>query len=286
MQSPRARLEKACAKINLTLEVLGRRDDGYHEIASVMQAIDLCDTLHFQLEESICLASDVPQFVSPHNLVFKAIRMLQDATGSRLGVFVSLKKNIPPASGLGGGSSDAALTLQAVNELWKLNLSRDKLRDLATSLGSDVPFFLCDGTTALLQGRGEKIARLPRLVKTWVAIVKPPIEIANKTREMYARLRQSHFSDGGYTRRMVEMIKKRKAVKVEMCHNVFDDIAFACLPGLDEYRLRFLAAGASQVHLAGSGPALFSLVADKAQGEDIYRRLKHDKVEVYLAETI
>jgi 4-diphosphocytidyl-2-C-methyl-D-erythritol kinase len=124
------------------------------------------------------------------------------------------------------------------------------------------------------------------LVKTWVVLVKPPIEIANKTQEMYARLRPSHFSDGGYTWRMIEMIEKGETIKAEMCHNVFYDIAFASLPGLDEYRLQFLAAGAPQVHLAGSGPALFSLVEDRAQGEDIYRRLKQDKVEVYLAETI
>jgi 4-diphosphocytidyl-2-C-methyl-D-erythritol kinase len=286
MHKPRVKLEKACAKINLTLEVLGRRDDGYHEIAGVMQAIDLCDTLHFGLEDHIHLACNVPQLVSPNNLVFKAVRLLQDATGSRLGISVSLEKGIPLASGLGGGSSDAAVTLQAVNELWELNLSREELRDIAFSLGSDVPFFLCDGTTALVQGRGERVTRLPRLVKTWVVLVKPPIEIANKTQEMYARLRPSHFSDGGYTRRMVEVIKKRETIKAEMCHNVFYDIAFASLPGLDGYRLRFLAAGAPQVYLAGSGPALFSLVEGRAQGEDIYRRLKQDKVEVYLAETI
>jgi 4-diphosphocytidyl-2-C-methyl-D-erythritol kinase len=279
-------LEKACAKINLTLEVLDRRDDGYHEITSVVQAIDLCDTLHFRLEEHIHLACDIPELVSPHNLAFRAVRLLQDTTGSRLGVSVLLEKGIPLASGLGGGSSDAATTLQAVSELWELNLSRDKLRDMAASLGSDVPFFLCDGTTALVQGRGERVTRLPRLIKTWVVLAKPPIEIANKTREMYARLRPTHFSDGGYTRRMVEVIKRGETIKAEMCHNVFDDIAFASVPGLDEYRLRFLAAGATQVHLAGSGPALFSLMEGEAQSEGIYRRLKQDKVEAYLAETI
>jgi 4-diphosphocytidyl-2-C-methyl-D-erythritol kinase len=286
MAQPRVKLEKAYAKINLTLEVLGKRDDGYHEIASVTQAISLCDTLHFRLEDSIRLACNVPQLVSPNNLVFKAIRMLQDATGSRLGVFVSLEKKIPLSSGLGGGSSDAAVTLRALNELWELNLSREKLQDMAASLGSDVPFFLCDGATALVQGRGERITRLPRLVKTWVVLVKPPIEIANKTQEMYARLRPCHFSDGGYARKMVETIKRGETIKAEMCRNVFDDVAFASLPGLDEYRLQFLAAGATQVHLAGSGPALFSLMEGRAQAEDIYRCLKQNKVEVYLTETI
>jgi len=276
---------KAYAKINLTLEVIGKREDGYHEIASVIQAIDLCDILSFQPREHIYLACEVPQLVSPNNLVFKAAKLLQDFTGSSGGAAISLEKAIPLASGLGGGSSDAAATLQALNEIWGLNLAPENLKRIAANLGSDIFFFLSGGTTALVEGRGEKVTRLPPLPKTWVILIRPPIEIANKTQKMYASLDPSHFTQGKSTQKVVELIKRGDRITPQFCYNVFDEVAFSFFPGLDEYRLRFLAAGASQVHLAGTGPTLFTLVEERAQGEEICRRLKKERVEVYLTET-
>ena len=280
------RSEKACAKINLTLEVIGQRDDGYHEIASVVQAIDLCDTVYFQPGEHVRLSCNIPELVSPDNLVAKAVRLLQDVADSIPGVSISVEKTIPMAGGLGGGSSDAAVTLRALNEIWALNLDAERLRSIATKLGSDVPFFLCHGATALVQGRGERVTPLPSLAKTWVVVVRPPINMANKTQEMYSRLDPSRFTGGKYTQRMVGLIERRERIDPRFCYNVFDDIAFSSLAGLEDYRLRFLAAGAGQVHLAGSGPALFSLVADKAQGEKICRQLEKEKLEIYLVHTL
>jgi len=277
---------KACAKINLTLEVLSKREDGYHQIASVVQAIDLCDTLSFQPREHIYLACNIPQLVSPNNLVFKVAKLLQDFTGSSNGVAISLKKAIPLASGLGGGSSDAAVTLQALNEILGLNLNQDNLERVAPNLGSDISFFLCGGMTALVQGRGEKVTRLPPLPKTWVILIKPPIYITNKTQKMYASLDPSHFTRGKPTQRVVELIKQGERITPKLCYNVFDNIAFSFFPGLEEYRLRFLAAGADEIHLAGSGPTLFTLTEDKAQAEKICHQLKKGKGEVYLAETL
>jgi len=277
---------KAYAKINLTLEVIGKREDGYHEIASVVQAIDLCDILSFQPREHIYLACNISQLVSPNNLVFKAAKSLQDFTGSSDGVAISLEKAIPLASGLGGGSSDAAVTLQALNEIWGLNLTAENLKRIAANLGSDISFFLSGGTTALVEGRGEKVTRLPPLPKTWVILVKPPIEIANKTQKMYASLDPSHFTQGESTQKVVEIIKRGERVAPQFCYNVFDEVAFSFFPGLDEYRLRFLAAGASQVHLAGTGPTLFTLEEERAQGEEIFRRLRKERIEVYLTETL
>jgi len=277
---------KACAKINLTLEVIGKREDGYHEIASVVQAIDLCDALSFQPRKHIYLACNIPQLVSPNNLVFKVVKLLQDFTGSSHGVAISLEKAIPLASGLGGGSSDAAVTLQVLNEIWGLNLTSDDLKKMAANLGSDIFFFLCGGRTALVEGRGEKVTPLPHLPKTWVILVKPPIDIANKTQQMYTKIDPSHFTQGKSTQRVVELIKRGEKITPQVCYNAFDGIAFSFFPGLEEYRLRFLAAGASQVHLAGAGPALFTLVEERVQGEEICRRLKKERIEVYLAETL
>jgi len=277
---------EAYAKINLTLEITGKRTDGYHEIASVVQVIDLRDTLYFRPDDHISLSCSVPQLAWPGNLVIQAVKLLQDAVGTRRGVAISLDKGIPVAAGLGGGSSDAAVTLEAVKEMWGLGLGRESLCGMAARLGSDVPFFVGGGRTAVLAGRGEKVTYLPSPPRSWVVLVRPPIQIANKTREMYARVSPSQFTTGDYTRTMAEAIEKGDRVALELCYNVFDDIGFSSLGKLADYRDRFLTAGAAQVHLAGSGPALFSLVQDRSEAEDICRRLRKQNVEVYVAETV
>jgi len=277
---------EAYAKINLTLEVIGKREDGYHEIISVVQAIDLCDTFSFKPREHIRLACNVPGLVSPNNLVYRAVKSMQDFTSSSRGVDVSLKKAIPLASGLGGGSSDAATTLRALNEIWGSNLSSENLQKIAEKLGSDIFFFLQEGKTALMQGRGEKVTHLPPFPKTWIVLLKPPIDIANKTRRMYAGLAPSHFTRGQATRRMIEQIYQGGKAVNPFCYNVFEDIAFDIFTGLEEYRRCFLAAGAGNVHLAGAGPTLFTLVEEKAHGEEICHRLDKERKEVYLAQTL
>ena len=278
--------EKAWAKINLTLEVLGRRDDGYHDIASVIQVIDLGDDLTFEAAEGLRLSCNLPEMASPQNLVVKAARMLQEVAGRKLGASICLEKAVPLASGLGGGSSDAAATLRALNQMWGLNLDRERLRGIAARLGSDVPFFLAEATTALVQGRGDQVIPLSPLPETWFVLVRPPVTIANKTRQMYSRLDVSHFTAGEHTRRMVQLIEGRRRVSTQHCYNAFDSVAFSFWPQLEDCRLRFLATGASQVHLAGSGPTLFTLVADKAQGEEICLRLKRERVEGRLVRSL
>ncbi|NQT47695.1 MAG: 4-(cytidine 5'-diphospho)-2-C-methyl-D-erythritol kinase [Chloroflexi bacterium] len=280
------RSEKACAKINLTLEVVGRRDDGYHEIASVVQAIDLRDTLSFGLSQDLYLYCDVPELVSPHNLVVRAARALQAVSGSDRGISISLDKAIPLASGLGGGSSDAAATLRALDEIWGLGLGPERLKSIAAKLGSDVPFFLAGASTAAVGGRGERVALLPSLRETWVVLVRPPVDITNKTQEMYSRLTPSHFTGGEYTSRMAEAIRKGEEIDPGLCYNVFDDVVFSSFPEIEECRRRFLAAGACHVHMAGSGPTLFALVDDQYEGEEICAGLKKERVQVCSVPTL
>lgn len=283
---PKSKKWEAYAKINLTLEVVGKREDGYHEIASVVQAIDLCDTLYFQPGDHIRIASNIPSLVTPNNLVYKSVRLMQDVTSSNSGVDISLEKGIPVASGLGGGSSDAAITLRALNKIWGLDLTLEDLQKVAAKLGSDTFFFLRGGRTALVTGRGDKVTALPPLPKTWVVLLKPPVNIANKTQRMYAGLAPSNFTNGEATRRMLEPLYQRGKNVYSFCYNVFEDIAFDFFPELEEYRRCFLAAGAEKVHLAGAGPTLFTIVEEKAQGEEIYQRLDKESVIVYLAQTL
>ena len=148
------------AKVNLTLEVLGKRDDGYHEIASVMQAVSLFDTLTLSLAEDVQLIADVPELGTRDNLVYRAAELIKRVKRVDEGVEIRLNKGIPIAAGMGGGSSDAAATLLGLNLLWGLSLDTKELEGLAAQLGSDVPFFLSGGS-ALAEGRGERITPLP-----------------------------------------------------------------------------------------------------------------------------
>lgn len=276
----------AYAKINLTLEVLGRRSDGYHEVATVLQEIALKDTLSFEEHCGISLDCDYPSLKSPQNLALKAARLLQEAARSRKGVLISIKKGIPIAAGLGGASSDAAATLRALNELWELGFSLDQLLLLASRVSSDTAFFLCGGT-ALGEGRGERITPLPPLPTSWVVLFRPPIDVLpGKTESLYASLNPSHFTDGQCTKRMVELLRQRGEISPSFFFNAFERVAFTAFQRLEGYWQRFLALGADNIHLAGSGPTLFTMVSDKPHGEGLYCSLKREGLEAYLVQTI
>lgn len=283
---PGLKVSRAYAKINLTLEVTGKREDGYHQIASVMQAVDLSDTLSIEPADHLYLDCNVSALVSPNNLVYRVAKLLQDFTGVKRGSAISIDKNIPLASGLGGGSSDAMATLQTLNAIWDLNLTPDSLETIAAKLGSDTIFFLHGGGTALAEGRGEKITPLPSLPQTWVVLMKPAIDMPNKTSSMYASLGPSNFSHGEATQRIIKMLHRGEKFTITNCYNVFEKVAFSRFTVLEEYRRRFLSAGAEEVCLAGSGPTLFTLPGNEAQALEIYHQLEKEGIEVYLAKTL
>ena len=272
----------AHAKINLTLEILGRYKDGYHQIVSVMQLISLHDTLSIQSGNTLKLSCSTHQLDSSDNLVLKAAQLLQDTTGCNKGAYISLEKHIPMDSGLGGGSSDTAATLKALNELWKTNVPAKELQNLASKLGSDVPFFL-GGTTALAEGRGEKLTPLPPFPKTWIVLLRPPVNTHQKTQRMYKALKPCHFSEGQFTQKMVDFLKQHDKTTSPLCYNAFEQVAFSYFPKLEESRLALLEAGATSVHLTGAGPTLFTLVENERVGQEICSRLEGD---VHLAHTL
>ncbi len=276
----------AYAKINLTLEVLGSRDDGYHEIASVFQTIDLADSLSLQSGEGIDLECNIPDLASPQNSVLRAAKALAQETGCEKGALIRLQKHIPIGGGLGGHSADQAAALQGLNELWGLGLERQKLLQLGARLSSDTPFFL-HGGTALIQGRGEKVTPLSPLPETWLVLLTPAIEpIPDKTARLYARLSPSHFTSGHLTQRFIEQLWQGRRADDSLLFNVFEPIAFDFFPQLDWYRRQMLEAGAAAVHLAGAGPTLFALVPDRTSGEFMCNRLEDEGHQVYLVSTI
>jgi 4-diphosphocytidyl-2-C-methyl-D-erythritol kinase len=276
----------APAKVNLTLEVLAERRDGFHEIRSVAQTVSLCDRLRFQAGDRVEFRCNDPRWVSGQSLVAKAADLLREAAGCSKGAIVTLNKRIPLISGLSGDSTDAAATLRGLNQLWELGLPQEELLDLAAKLGSDVAFFLYGGT-ALLEGRGEVVTPLPPLDKMWLTLMLPPVpRMPGKTGRLYGGIRAEHYTSGEATKRLVSRLAKGGGVEPSLIFNVFDRVALDYFNGLGIYQEQFLKSGAREVHLAGSGPALFTLTRDRAAAEKISRLLKRQKLESYLTHTL
>ena len=276
----------APAKINLVLEVLGKRDDGYHEIRSLVQTISLYDVLSFELAEGISLDCTEPSLQSSDNLAVQAAELLKEVGGCEKGVKIGLEKRIPWGAGLGGGSSDAAAVLLALNKLWGLELTTSGLVGLGAKLGSDVPFFIYKGT-ALVEGRGERVAPLLASVSTWFVLLLPPLpQMPGKTQQLYARLDNRHFTQGQFTGKAVEAWSVDSHISPSLLFNVFDEVAFDAFPGLEECWERFEEAGAVGIHLAGSGPALFAPVDGEAGAEELHRRLCQQGLEAYSVSSV
>ena len=277
---------KAPAKINLTLEVLRKRPDGFHEIRSILQTIDLHDMLYIQASKDTYFKCDMEGWSAEKSLVSKVLTLLRKETGYKGGVEIMIEKRIPLVSGLGGDSSDAAALLRGLNDLWGLCLSDEKLVELATRLGSDVPFFIRGGT-ALAKEKGEIITPLPSAAGLWLVLVIPDLPLeTGKTGRMYASLKTSHFTDGTITDIVVEALKLGKPFKPAMLFNTFENVAFADFSIKRVYVDHLIKMGAPHVHLAGSGSALFTMFKDKARAEDIYSKCLIQGMKAYLAKTV
>lgn len=250
---------KAFAKLNLTLEVLGDRPDGYHEIASVMQTVSLADTLTIEQAPEFRFSCSDPTLETPDNLVVKAARFL-DPEGRR-GAAVHLRKGIPAAAGLGGGSSDAAAALFALSKVWEMDVPEQEIG----SLGSDVPFFWRGGT-AVASGRGDHVDPLPAPKECWFLILHPHVALPGKTRTLYGQIGREHWTQGRVTDQLAVRITAGRPIREAYLHNAFDAVAFDLLPELHDWRRRLLEEIANRPHLAGSGPSLFIPVADEAEG--------------------
>jgi len=271
----------APAKVNLVLEVLGK-DNDYHRISSIVQSIDLCDVLNFELDEEMRFDCDEPG-LRRDNLVTRAAGLLRESTRCGMGARIELRKSIPRGAGLGGGSSDAAATLLALNELWGLRLRVSKLVRLAFELGSDVPFFIHKGT-ALVEGSGEKVHPLPPLPPTSFVLSVPPLpRIPGKTKQMYSSLRVADFTRREFVEAALLSLRKGERPDPDVMFNVFERVAFDFFPGLDKYRRILEEAGAPRVYLAGSGPCLFAIFSDRREAAELFSRLKKQGLECYLA---
>lgn len=274
--------EKAPAKINLLLDVLRKREDGYHEVEMVMTMVDLADRL--ELEElpgdRIVLSSQagfIP--LDEKNLAFQAARLVKERCGVSRGVYMHLDKRIPVAAGLAGGSSDAAAALRGLNRLWQLGLTRRELETLGAELGSDVPFCVRGGT-AIARGRGEALESVPAPPPCWVILAKPPIAVS--TSDVYGKLRAAELAERPSLKNMLQAIRDSSYAGVcEALGNVLETVTLADYPEVRQIKDCMEKLGADGVLMSGSGPTVFGLAGRETKVARIYNGLRGFCKEVY-----
>lgn len=279
---------RAYAKINLTLDVIERRADGYHELATVMQTVDLHDTLCLTStgEGRVEIVCTRPELGNEENLAAQAARLLRERFSISQGVLIELCKRIPVAAGLGGGSSDAAAVLLALQQWWRLPLSLSELQALAATLGSDVPFFLTGGL-ALCEGRGERITPLvapwPQSMR-WLLLLKPAISIT--TARVFQALPASDYSNGSASRELVEALQEARLPQPEDFHNSLERGVLEQYLAVARAKADLLQAGASLVRLSGSGPTLYAPFPNLSSATRAQEQLQASGYELYLAHAV
>ena len=255
---------KAYAKINLGLDVIGRRDDGYHLVRMIMQTIDLYDELSFEKtgDGSITIITSNPRIpTGKSNLIWKVADQLKQEYGCNDGVMIELKKRIPMAAGMAGGSTDAAATYLALNELWNLDLSTERLCELAVRLGADIPYCICGGT-ALSEGIGEELTFLKDMPSCHIVIAKPALDVS--TAWAYTTLDSAPIKDHPDIDGMKNAIDKRDLQGItSRLGNVLEPVTAGRYPIIDDIRQVLLDNGALGARMSGSGPTVFGIFENK-----------------------
>ncbi|PFJ13360.1 4-(cytidine 5'-diphospho)-2-C-methyl-D-erythritol kinase [Bacillus cereus] len=274
-------LVKAPAKINLSLDVLGKRQDGYHEVKMIMTTIDLADRLELiELEEDRIEILSHNRYVpdDQRNLAYQAAKLLKEKFNVKKGVSITIEKTIPVAAGLAGGSSDAAATLRGLNKLWDLGLTIDELAELGAKIGSDVSFCVYGGT-AIATGRGEKIEHIKTPPSCWVILAKPHIGVS--TADVYGNLKLNRVTHPNVDK-MVDVINAGDYKGIcNTVGNVLEDVTFKMHPEVARIKAQMKRFGADAVLMSGSGPTVFGLVHHDSRMHRIYNGLKGFCEQVY-----
>lgn len=260
---------RAPAKINWFLQIPGQRDDGYHDIISLMQCVDLYDDLEFEHADSLTVVCNNPDIPLSDNTVFKAASLLRKYTSYSGGARVVLQKNIPVSAGLGGGSSDAAYTLLGLNLLWGLGLNKKKLSSIAIEIGSDVPFFL-NGPAALVEGKGKKVKSFKVKGSVVLLLVKPRVSVS--TAWAYAAFDDLYAAE--LTKKTIDiklfcqaLNRKDFAVLGNVLTNDLEEAVTERYPVVGKIKRRLIEMGALISAMSGSGPTVFGVFDSKNRAE-------------------
>lgn len=276
---------KAYAKINLGLDVLGRRSDGYHEVKMVMQTVDICDVLTFEKARTgITISTDSEELPTDgNNLIYKAVKLLFDKYGVEEGISIHLQKKIPIAAGMAGGSSDAAAALKGVNEIFQLGCSLDELRELGVKIGADVPYCVM-GKTALAEGIGEKLTALPSMPDCLLLVAKPDINVS--TKYVYEHLDAGETYEHPDIDGMVRAIREGSMEGIlKRMGNVLESVTIPAHPIIGTLKERMMELGAEGSLMSGSGPTVFGIFRDEEKAQRAFLQLKEEKnaKQIFLA---
>jgi 4-diphosphocytidyl-2-C-methyl-D-erythritol kinase len=276
------------AKLNLYLKVLGKRPDGFHNIVTLFQRISLCDHLAFRRNPggNIHIRCDHPHVpCGPKNLVYKVAQKIKELYQIRDGLDISIKKNIPVAAGLAGGSSNAATTLLALNKLWGLKLSRGRMTEIGREIGSDVPFFLYDTSWALGMERGDNIRPLKLAAKIWQTVVVPRVKMYAGT--VYQGLNSKLTKTGADVNILTHCLRRNDLNRAgELLFNDLEPVVLGLRPSLCLLGQRLNALRAKGVMVSGSGPAIFGLMADARQAQAARKILIKRYSQVFVTSTL
>lgn len=282
----------APGKVNLALEVVGRRPDGYHDIDTVMTTIDLADraTIERRPEGAgleVVLSGAYAAGIDPaDDLSGRAAIRLAEAAGRSPDLRIDIEKRIPSPAGLGGGSSDAAAVLRGLRRLWGLDWTDERLAALGATIGSDVPFFVYGGA-ARCTGRGEEVQPLRDLRPLRLLILVPPVPPAyNKTAARYGALTRHDFSDGSRSRRLAQRLARRAPPPTNDLVNAFEAVVERTEPELVAHYAAYHAQGAPRLHLCGAGPAVYLFVRETAKVSELRRDFQQRGASVFDAWTL
>ncbi|HAR6141414.1 TPA: 4-(cytidine 5'-diphospho)-2-C-methyl-D-erythritol kinase [Staphylococcus pseudintermedius] len=277
--------ETAPAKINLTLDTLYKRDDGYHEVEMIMTTIDLSDRLSFEKRNDSRIVLKVDETFIPsddRNLAYRAALLMKETYQIKQGVTITLEKNIPVAAGLAGGSSDAAATMRGMNRLFELNRSLDELSELSAAIGSDVPFCVY-GTTALCKGRGEILEILPKTPSAWVIVAKPQAGLS--TPEIYGGLDLSQPFPV-HTEQCLKAIEENDYDALcKSLSNRLEPVSMQLQPEIAKIKTNMLNNGADGALMSGSGPTVYGFAQRERQARHIFNAVSGCCNDVYLVRT-
>lgn len=279
-------LYKAYAKINISLDVVGKREDGYHLLKMIMQTIDLYDLITInRIKEGINITTNKP-FVptDERNLAYKAAKLFKERFNINEGVDINIKKNIPVAAGMAGGSTDAAAVLNAMKSIFNVAASDQEILELGLKIGADVPFCMVGGT-ALCEGIGEKITPLTSFKDNILVVVKPPFGVS--TKEVFQSLDISKVYRHPNTELLVENIENRDLKSVcENMKNVLENVTLRKHAILRDIKNEMLRQGAAGTLMTGSGPTVFGFFEDMLRAQHCYDKFKSKYNEVFITRTI
>ena len=279
-------IERAPAKINLGLDIIGKHEDGYHELSMIMISVDLNDyvTVSDLETDGIIMESNNHKMpLNARNDVFKAASLIKERYGIKKGVKIVLEKSIPICAGLGGGSTDAAATIRALNKLWELNLSKDEMIEIGFAIGSDVPYCL-DAGCALITGKGEVVQCLNTHLSSWVVLVKPDFGIS--TRTIFSEIDCNTISRVDIEALKAAILAEDYKAMIEHMGNSLEDVTISRKPFIQKIKDKMMKCGADVALMTGSGPTVFALCPSEKRADRVVNGMRGFCKEVYKVRTM